>query len=111
MGRTITFSVYLGPPNPLGVRAGNPPPQRTRWFDTHPAASCFSTMCAFETEQSSPSEPVTAVKHTDALFRVSARVIGGLKRDVWLGGAGKCVSTNTSREQTPNIYSALLTQG
>lgn len=114
MVRTITFSVYLALPNLLGVKAGKPPPQHkgrggSASFDTHPAASCFATMCVMETDQSGPSEPVATVKHTEALFRVSARVIRGLKLDVWLGGGGICVSTNTSREQTPNIYSGLLT--
>lgn len=88
----ITFSVYLALPNLLGVKAGKPaPPQHkgrggSASFDTHPAASCFATMCVMETDQSSPSEPVATVKHTEALFRVSARVIRGLKLDVWLGG-------------------------
>lgn len=86
MVRTITFSVYLAPLNPLGARARQPPPP-TRG-DTHPADSWFATMRAVQTDRSSPSEPVTTGSLPDALFRVSARVIRGLKKcDVWgVGG-------------------------
>lgn len=56
-------------------------------FHMHPAASCSATLRAMETDQSSPSELVTTVIHTDVLFRVSAHVIRGQwKCDVWLGG-------------------------
>lgn len=55
--------------------------------DTHPADSWFATMRAVQTDRSSPSEPVTTGSLTDALFRVSARDIRGLKCDVWgVGG-------------------------
>lgn len=84
-----------GPAKSAGGEGGRAPhPRRggSASFDTHLPASCFATM---ERDQCGPSEPVTTVKHTESLFRASARVIRGLKR-VRLEG-----DPNTSREQTP----------